>query len=65
MRSLDFWLLFFVFGCGTGIGLMFVNNLGEVLALSMHSTDAGFPVHVCCALRVMEDESVSASTYSK
>ncbi len=26
--SLNFWLLFFVFGVGTGIGLMFVNNLG-------------------------------------
>ena len=26
--SLNFWLLFTVFGVGTGIGLMFVNNLG-------------------------------------
>lgn len=28
--SLNFWLLFFVFGCGTGVGLMFVNNLGTL-----------------------------------
>lgn len=27
--SLSFWLLFAVFGTGTGLGLMFVNNLGE------------------------------------
>ena len=27
--SLNFWLLFTVFGVGTGLGLMFVNNLGE------------------------------------
>ncbi len=27
--SINFWLLFLVFGVGTGIGLMFVNNLGE------------------------------------
>lgn len=26
--SLNFWLLFLVFGMGTGTGLMFVNNLG-------------------------------------
>ncbi len=26
--SLNFWLLFLVFGAGTGTGLMFVNNLG-------------------------------------
>ncbi|CAK0787583.1 hypothetical protein CVIRNUC_010805 [Coccomyxa viridis] len=29
--SLNFWLLFFVFGVGTGIGLMFVNNLGQLV----------------------------------
>ena len=28
--SLDFWLLFVVFGVGTGLGLMFVNNLGKL-----------------------------------
>ena len=27
--SLNFWLLFTVFGVGTGVGLMFVNNLGK------------------------------------
>ena len=27
--SLNFWLLFTVFGVGTGLGLMFVNNLGK------------------------------------
>ena len=27
--SLNFWLLFTIFGIGTGLGLMFVNNLGE------------------------------------
>ena len=26
--SANFWLLFVVFGAGTGCGLMFVNNLG-------------------------------------
>ncbi|KAK9904691.1 hypothetical protein WJX75_000633 [Coccomyxa subellipsoidea] len=29
--SLNFWLLFLVFGVGTGIGLMFVNNLGQLV----------------------------------
>lgn len=29
--SLNFWLLFAVFGMGTGTGLMFVNNLGAQL----------------------------------
>jgi hypothetical protein len=28
--SSSFWLLFVVFGMGTGLGLMFVNNLGEL-----------------------------------
>ena len=28
--SLNFWLLFTIFGVGTGLGLMFVNNLGEL-----------------------------------
>ena len=26
--SLDFWLLFVVFGIGAGCGLMLINNLG-------------------------------------
>ncbi|CAL8464603.1 g4138 [Coccomyxa elongata] len=29
--SLNFWLLFLVFGMGTGTGLMFVNNLGQLV----------------------------------
>ena len=28
--SLDFWLLFVVFGIGAGCGLMLINNLGTV-----------------------------------
>ncbi|CAL5224648.1 g7366 [Coccomyxa viridis] len=29
--SLNFWLLFATFGTGTGLGLMFVNNLGQLV----------------------------------
>ena len=28
-RSLDFWLLFLVFGIGAGCGILFINNVGE------------------------------------
>ena len=27
-RSLDFWLLFLVFGTGAGCGILFINNVG-------------------------------------
>lgn len=37
--SLNFWLLFTVFGTGTGLGLMFVNNLGELHILSQYAAD--------------------------
>ena len=30
-RSLDFWLLFLVFGIGAGCGLLFINNVGARL----------------------------------
>lgn len=31
--SLDFWLLFVVFGIGAGCGLMLINNLGAPVIL--------------------------------
>jgi hypothetical protein len=30
-RSLDFWLLFLVFGTGAGCGILFINNVGAAL----------------------------------
>ena len=38
--SLNFWLLFAVFGAGTGIGLMFVNNLGACPHAALQLTSA-------------------------
>ena len=38
--SLNFWLLFTVFGVGTGIGLMFVNNLGMCPTAALQLTCA-------------------------
>jgi hypothetical protein len=46
--SLNFWLLFLVFGVGTGIGLMFVNNLGEPIPLN-HLTAMSLPQHLAVA----------------
>lgn len=54
--SLNFWLLFLVFGAGTGTGLMFVNNLGASLTRRSNTILSSAPVMVArrfsSALRV-------------